>query len=179
MITTEKIHKICFLIFLTHLHSIFRTTHSILEWFVHQKTSNCLEELNAVVGLTIWDRVGIDMVNNATIGICTKNSRFRDIHNTAKITPIWSDLEWAQYTTYRYHERWEWIESSCSVASEHAFWPPPWKNDPNPPHNSTTDHFSGRSLQIGVILEWIFRNFEISQNSTLSLTPYFKFIRAW
>ena len=60
---------------------------------MNQKTSNCLDELNAVVGLAIWDRVGIDMVNNATIGICTKNSRFRDIHNPAKITPIWSDLE--------------------------------------------------------------------------------------
>ena len=60
---------------------------------MNQKTSNCLDELNAVVGLAIWDRVGIDMVNNATIGICTKNSSFRDIHNPAKITPNWSELE--------------------------------------------------------------------------------------
>ena len=123
MITTENIHKICFLIFWTHLPSIFRTTHSILEWFVHQKTSNCLEELNAFLGWKIWDRVGIAMVNKRIEAICMKNSRFRDIHNTAKITPIWSDLEWAHYTTYRYHERGGWIESSCSVAPEHAFWP--------------------------------------------------------
>ena len=60
---------------------------------MNQKTWNCLEELNAIVGLAIWDRVGIDMVKNATEGICTKNSSLRDIHNSAKITPNWSELE--------------------------------------------------------------------------------------
>ena len=57
-----------------------------------QNIPNCFEELTDLFGLKNWARMGIGMVKNATKGICTKNSSFRDIHNRAKITPNWSDF---------------------------------------------------------------------------------------
>ena len=60
---------------------------------MNQNIPNCLEELTDLFGLKIWARMGIGMVKNATIGICMKKSSFRDIHNPAKITPNWSELE--------------------------------------------------------------------------------------
>ena len=157
--------------FLTHQPSIFRTTHSILEWFLQQNIQSFPEKLNDSGGSKMLTRMVLAMVNNFYFADFEKNFLARLIPFSAKITPFWSEFRLGCFTTHRYHEKCVWTESSRKTAPEHPFWPPVRRNLRDTPPGLSTDHFLWNSLQNGVILEWFFGKITISQNSTLISQP--------